>query len=74
MIEYLAPSFVCNVLKDAWGVWRRRRRSPSALAPVEEWLLATDDATIKTLVPEEMFQDWETKKQTETISPISFKS
>jgi hypothetical protein len=33
--------------------------------PVTSWLLASDSATIKTLVPGEMFQDWETKKQTE---------
>jgi hypothetical protein len=32
--------------------------------PVTEWLLASDDATIKALVPGDMFQDWETKKQT----------
>jgi hypothetical protein len=33
--------------------------------PVEKWLLASDEATIKTLVPGEMFQEWETKQQTE---------
>jgi hypothetical protein len=33
--------------------------------PVEKWLLASDEATIKALVPGEMFQEWETKKQTE---------
>jgi hypothetical protein len=32
--------------------------------PVERWLLASDDATIKALVPAEMLQDLETKKQT----------
>jgi len=67
MIEYLAPSFVYTVLKDAWGVWRRRRRSqpPPHSQAVEEWLLASDEAAIKALVPGEMFEDWETKKQTE---------
>jgi hypothetical protein len=67
MIEYLAPGFVYSVLKDMWGFWRRRRRSQPPPHPqaVERWLLASDDATIKTLVPGEMFQNWETKKQTE---------
>ena len=67
MIEYLAPSFVYTVLKDTWGAWRRRRRSqpPPHSQAVEEWLLASDEATIKALVPGEMFEDWETKKQTE---------
>ena len=67
MIEYLAPSFVYTVLKDTWGAWRRRRRSqpPPHSQAVEEWLLASDEAAIKALVPGEMFEDWETKKQTE---------
>src|SRR6266851_8657787 len=32
--------------------------------PVERWLLASDDATIKALVPGEMLLDLEAKKQT----------
>jgi hypothetical protein len=30
---------------------------------VERWMLASDDATLKAILPKEMFQDWETKKQ-----------
>ena len=46
----------------------------SKAVPVEKWLLPSEDANVKALVPGEMFQDWETKKQTEDDPPISFKS
>jgi len=37
---------------------------PSPTALVDKWLLASDNSTIKALVPAEMFEDWETKKHT----------
>jgi hypothetical protein len=37
----------------------------SKAVPVEKWLLPSEDANIQALVPKDMFQDWETKKQTE---------
>jgi hypothetical protein len=37
--------------------------SPKTI-PVEKWLLASDDTTIKTVLPAEIFADWETKKHT----------
>jgi hypothetical protein len=32
--------------------------------PVERWLIASDEATIKAFAPGEWFQDWKTKQQT----------
>jgi hypothetical protein len=37
----------------------------SKAVPVERWLLPSEDANIKALVPGDMFQDWQIKKQTE---------
>jgi hypothetical protein len=31
--------------------------------PVERWLLASDEATIKAFVPGDLFQDWKTKNE-----------
>jgi hypothetical protein len=37
----------------------------SKSVPVEKWMLPSEDANVKALVPEDMFQDWLAKKQTE---------
>jgi hypothetical protein len=44
--------------------------------PVEKWLLASDNATIKDLIPGEIFQEWgnqEAGGRRSHPSPISFK-
>jgi hypothetical protein len=74
-VKILVAVTITMMAASALALLLSPKRVPLETVTVEKWLLASNDTYIKSLVPEEMFDEWETKKHivddlTERLPPV----